>query len=196
MFQIDEIQRYFGQTSDEMPEMSVHVGAGTLALGIVGMPPRWFVQSVQLNGIDVTDVEFDLTPGDRHRLDITLTDRVSRLAGPSPIVRLDRCRARWWSSSRRTAHDGENGATPALSGQPSRTSRVATSSKISRSPRIASLPSRRSRATRGGSRRARSSMAVGIAGIARRARTRHTALESRCAADGSAPIAELTIFDL
>jgi beta-lactamase regulating signal transducer with metallopeptidase domain len=56
-------------------------GAGTMNLRIVGLPPRWFVKSVRLDGIDVTETAFELVPGDRRRLDITLTDRVSRLSG-------------------------------------------------------------------------------------------------------------------
>jgi beta-lactamase regulating signal transducer with metallopeptidase domain len=56
-------------------------GAGALHLRIVGMPPGWFLKSVQLNGVDVTDTEFDLVPGGQQRFDITLTNRVSHLAG-------------------------------------------------------------------------------------------------------------------
>jgi hypothetical protein len=56
-------------------------GAGALHLGINGVPPGWFVKSVQLNGVDVTDSEFDLTPGGSQHFDITLTNRVSRLGG-------------------------------------------------------------------------------------------------------------------
>ncbi len=36
---------------------------------------------MQLDGVDVTDAAFDLAPGGQRRFDITLTDRVSRLAG-------------------------------------------------------------------------------------------------------------------
>jgi Carboxypeptidase regulatory-like domain len=56
-------------------------GAGLMNLGVVGLPPRWFVKSAQLDGVDITDVSFDLTPGGQRRLDITLSDRVSRLTG-------------------------------------------------------------------------------------------------------------------
>jgi beta-lactamase regulating signal transducer with metallopeptidase domain len=56
-------------------------GAGALHLGINGVPPGWFVKSVQLNGVDVTDSEFDLAPGSLQHFDITLTNRVSRLGG-------------------------------------------------------------------------------------------------------------------
>jgi hypothetical protein len=56
-------------------------GTGRLSLGIGGLPPRWFVKSALLDGVDVTDGSFDLTPGTPRRLDITLSDRVSRLTG-------------------------------------------------------------------------------------------------------------------
>src|SRR4030095_13592023 len=56
-------------------------GAGALHLRIVGMPPGWFLKSVQLNGVDVTETELDLVPGGRQRFEITLTNRVSHLAG-------------------------------------------------------------------------------------------------------------------
>jgi beta-lactamase regulating signal transducer with metallopeptidase domain len=56
-------------------------GAGRLSLRVVGMPPRWFLKSAQLDGVDVTDVSFDLTAGRQRRLDLTLSDRVSRLSG-------------------------------------------------------------------------------------------------------------------
>jgi hypothetical protein len=59
----------------------MRTGAGSLHLRVGGVPPRWFVKSVLLNGVDVTDREFELTPGDQQRFDITLTNRVSRLAG-------------------------------------------------------------------------------------------------------------------
>ena len=60
---------------------TIRSGAGALHLRILGVPPGWFVKSVQLNGADVTDAEFDLVPGGQQRFDITLTNRVSRLAG-------------------------------------------------------------------------------------------------------------------
>lgn len=56
-------------------------GAGALHLRVIGVPPRWFVKSVQLGGVDVTDSEFELVPGGEQRFDITLTDRVSRISG-------------------------------------------------------------------------------------------------------------------
>lgn len=56
-------------------------GTGRLSLGIGGLPPRWFVKSALLDGVDVTDGSFDLTPGAPRRLDITVSDRVSRLSG-------------------------------------------------------------------------------------------------------------------
>jgi beta-lactamase regulating signal transducer with metallopeptidase domain len=56
-------------------------GAGPMYLRIDGLPPRWFVKSAQLDGLEVADGSFDLTPGRGRRLDITLTDRVSRLSG-------------------------------------------------------------------------------------------------------------------
>ena len=56
-------------------------GAGRLNLSVLGLPPRWFVKSAQLDGVDITDVSFDLTPGRRRRLEITLSDRVGRLTG-------------------------------------------------------------------------------------------------------------------
>jgi protocatechuate 3,4-dioxygenase beta subunit len=56
-------------------------GTGRLSLGIGGLPQRWFVKSALLDGVDVTDGSFDLTPGPLRRLDITLSDRVSRLTG-------------------------------------------------------------------------------------------------------------------
>src|SRR5688572_5231928 len=59
---------------------SMRSGAGTMQLRIGGLPPRWSVKSAVLDGVDVTDTAFDLAPG-RRRVDITLTDRVSRLSG-------------------------------------------------------------------------------------------------------------------
>ena len=91
---------------------SMRSGAGRMAVRIVGMPPRWFVKSIQVDGVDVTDVEFDLAPGVKRHLDITLTDRVSRLAGTvtdrsarpvsnALVVVFPEDRARWrgWSNS-------------------------------------------------------------------------------------------------
>lgn len=56
-------------------------GAGAMHLRIQGLPPEWFVKSALMNGVDVNEAEFELTPGQPHRFDITLTDRVSRVAG-------------------------------------------------------------------------------------------------------------------
>lgn len=56
-------------------------GAGAMRLRIQGLPPGWFVKSVLMDGVDVNEAEFDLAPGRPNRFDITLTDRVSRLAG-------------------------------------------------------------------------------------------------------------------
>ena len=56
-------------------------GAGTIAVRVVGLPPRWFVKAMQLDGIDVTDKVFELGPAAGRRLDITLTDRVGKLVG-------------------------------------------------------------------------------------------------------------------
>ena len=60
---------------------SMESGAGSMHLRIVGLPPRWFVKSVLLDGVDVTAAPFDLAPGDRRRFEITLSDRVSGLSG-------------------------------------------------------------------------------------------------------------------
>ena len=59
----------------------MHSGAGTMRLRLVGVPRGWFVKSALMDGVDVNDADFEPTPGQPHRLDITLTDRVSRLAG-------------------------------------------------------------------------------------------------------------------
>jgi hypothetical protein len=90
-------------------------GAGAMSLRIQEVPPKWFVKSVQLDGVDVTDSQFDLVPGGPHRLDITLSDRVSRLAGTvtdrsarpvsnALVIVFPEERARWsstpWSNAR------------------------------------------------------------------------------------------------
>jgi hypothetical protein len=59
---------------------SMRSGTGTMSLR-VSLPPRWFVRSVRLDGVDVTDAEFELHPHGRRRLEITLSDRVGRLSG-------------------------------------------------------------------------------------------------------------------
>jgi beta-lactamase regulating signal transducer with metallopeptidase domain len=56
-------------------------GAGTIAVRLVGLPPHWFVKTMQLDGVDVTDKVFELGPGSERRLDITLTNRVGKLVG-------------------------------------------------------------------------------------------------------------------
>jgi len=60
---------------------SFRSGAGTMSVRISGLPPRWFVKSVRLDGVDVTDAEFALPPDGRRRLDVTLSDRVGKLSG-------------------------------------------------------------------------------------------------------------------
>ena len=125
---------------------SMRSGAGLMSVRIVGLPPGWFMKSVQLNGTDVTDAEFNLAPGGRQHFDITLTDRVSRLGGTvtdrsarpvsnALVVVFPEDRARWTNT--------------ALSGRRSRTSRVVTRWTRCRYPNIASSPSHRCRATRG-----------------------------------------------
>ena len=49
--------------------------------GSSGLPPRWFVKSVRLDGVDVTDTAFALSLDGRRRLEIMLSDRVGRLSG-------------------------------------------------------------------------------------------------------------------
>jgi len=89
---------------------SMRSGAGFMSVRIVGLPPGWFIKSVQLNGTDVTDAEFDLAPGGRQHFDITLTDRVSRLGGTvtdrwarplsnALVVVFPEDRARWTNTS-------------------------------------------------------------------------------------------------
>ena len=52
-----------------------------MSVGVSGLPPRWFVKSMRLDGVDVTDKEFVLPPAGQRRLDVTLSDRVGRLSG-------------------------------------------------------------------------------------------------------------------
>ncbi len=59
---------------------SMRSGTGRMSLR-VSLPPRWFVKSVRLDGVDVTDMEFELPSGGRRRLDVTVSDRVGRLSG-------------------------------------------------------------------------------------------------------------------
>jgi beta-lactamase regulating signal transducer with metallopeptidase domain len=60
---------------------SMRSGAGTMSLRVSGLPPRWFVKSVRLDGVDVTDTTFALSPEGRRRVEIVLSDRVGRLSG-------------------------------------------------------------------------------------------------------------------
>jgi hypothetical protein len=60
---------------------SMTSGTGTMSLRIVGLPGRWSIKAARLDGVDVTDVPFELGPGTRRRLDIEVTDRVGRLSG-------------------------------------------------------------------------------------------------------------------
>jgi hypothetical protein len=60
---------------------SMRSGAGTMSVLVSGLPPRWFVKSMRLDGVDVTDTEFALPSTGRRRLDVTLSDRVGRLSG-------------------------------------------------------------------------------------------------------------------
>jgi len=59
---------------------SMRSGTGRMSLR-VSLPPRWFVKSVRLDGVDVTDTEFELAPDGRRRLEVTVSDRVGRLSG-------------------------------------------------------------------------------------------------------------------
>lgn len=54
---------------------------GTMSLRVSGLPPRWFVKSVRLDGVDVTDMAFGLSLAGRRRVEIVLSDRVGRLSG-------------------------------------------------------------------------------------------------------------------
>lgn len=60
---------------------SMRSGAGTMSLRVSGLPPRWFVKSQRLDGADVTDTTFELSPDGRRRVEIVLSDRVGRLSG-------------------------------------------------------------------------------------------------------------------
>jgi beta-lactamase regulating signal transducer with metallopeptidase domain len=60
---------------------SMRSGAGTISARVSGLPPRWFVKSVRLDGVDVTDTAFSLSTGGQRRLEVTLSDRVGRLSG-------------------------------------------------------------------------------------------------------------------
>ena len=153
---------------------SMRSGAGTMQLGIVGLPPRWFVKSAQLDGVDVTDVSFDLTPGGRRRLDITLSDRVSRLSGTvtdrsarpvsnALVIVFPEERARWTN----TALHPHDVLTPAGTLR----DRCASDLQVSR---------RRSHVTAAQRRGPDPDVLarlwpLGIAGVARRSRTGHTA---------------------
>jgi beta-lactamase regulating signal transducer with metallopeptidase domain len=96
-------------------------GAGSLQLRVGGVPPRWFVKSVRLNEVDVTDKEFELAPGGQQRFEVTLTNRVSRLAGTvtdrsarpvtnAIVIVFPEDRARWTSTrSIRTTFSHQQG---------------------------------------------------------------------------------------
>jgi beta-lactamase regulating signal transducer with metallopeptidase domain len=60
---------------------SMRSGTGMLGLRVLGLRPRWFVKSIRLDGVEVSATAFELTPGPRRRVEITLSDRVSRLSG-------------------------------------------------------------------------------------------------------------------
>src|SRR5688572_23212033 len=60
---------------------SMRSSAGTMSLRVSGLPPRWFVKSVRLDGVDVTDTVFALSPDGRRRVEVMLSDRVGRLSG-------------------------------------------------------------------------------------------------------------------
>jgi hypothetical protein len=60
---------------------SMRSGAGTMSLRLSGLPPRWFVRSLRLDGVDVPDTAFEVAPDGRRRLEIVLSDRVGRLSG-------------------------------------------------------------------------------------------------------------------
>ena len=60
---------------------SMRSGAATISARVSGLPPRWFVKSVRLDGADVTDTAFSLSAGGPRRLEVTLSDRVGRLSG-------------------------------------------------------------------------------------------------------------------
>ena len=65
---------------------SMRSGVGTISARVSGLPSRWFVKSLRLDGVDVTDTAFSLSTGGRRRLEVTLSDR--RLSGrPGPIER-------------------------------------------------------------------------------------------------------------
>jgi beta-lactamase regulating signal transducer with metallopeptidase domain len=60
---------------------SMRSGTGTMSVRVSGLPPRWFVKSLRLDGVDVTDTAFELPPDGRRRLEIRVSDRVGRLSG-------------------------------------------------------------------------------------------------------------------
>jgi beta-lactamase regulating signal transducer with metallopeptidase domain len=70
----------FGKVSSD-GAFSMRSGVGTLSLRVSGLPPRWFVKLLRLDGVDVTDKAFEVTPDGRRRLEIVLSDRVGRLSG-------------------------------------------------------------------------------------------------------------------
>ena len=129
----------------------------------------------------------------RRRLDITLTDRVSRLVGDGDrslgSTRVERARGHLSRGPRAMERLEQRRA---LSGRRSRTSRVATRSmrfrcRSYRVVAVTSLPRERV----DGSRGARPSLAVGIGRVARRARAGHAALESGATARGFDSVSDL-----
>lgn len=59
---------------------SMRSGTGRMFLRF-SLPPQWFVKSVRLDGVDVSEREFELPSGGRRRLDVTVSDRVGKLSG-------------------------------------------------------------------------------------------------------------------
>jgi beta-lactamase regulating signal transducer with metallopeptidase domain len=93
-FDATEIQMYMEQRTSRLGthaagfgkvtadgSFSMRSGPGTMSLRVSGLPPRWFVKSLRVDGVDVTDTAFDLSADGRRRLEITLSDRVGRLSG-------------------------------------------------------------------------------------------------------------------
>ena len=55
--------------------------AGSTVLNVSGLPEGWTVRSARLDGVDVSDREFELSPGANHRIEIVVTDRLSGVNG-------------------------------------------------------------------------------------------------------------------
>lgn len=60
---------------------SMWSGTGMLHVEVNGLPPRWYMHDVRLNGADAMATALDLTPGDPRRLEIVLSNRTGRLTG-------------------------------------------------------------------------------------------------------------------